>query len=528
MVDNVITTPSSVSEIENYLKPGMTDGFTLSDIALTGTLNAVGVFDSLTLSDGINFSRGVLITSGLGTPARSNTATGFSQSNGLPGNADLSAFASAAFSGSGITRDATVLTLTFTVTDPSINSLSFKVAFGSEEYPEYSSSSFVDIGAIWTGTGAEAKNYALIDGNVATPLAVINENINLGNFINNQNGQLSIQYDGLVNAQTILVPVTMGVNTIYIGVADTGDTILDSGLFIFDITGSGSDTGGTFQQIAVENGKQYDASENNTIFTGTASDFDQTSFNGFDENDQLLITGSFFESSGAKLTVGSLDLRFDTDGDGLVDTTIKLEDPVPNATVVIASGGEGTSVTLALLAATTDGADSIDGTDGLDFLSGQGGNDVLGGLGGADALSGGAGNDQLLGGSGDDWLDGGTGNDVLTGGEGADVFVFHNATEATGRDRITDFGADDVLVTTARIFDSNEDGVIDFGRNRVLDLVGGGQVTISDSAGKAVRALEFDGSFVDGGVTYYVYSRVNSTTGTDFFAKVSATEVVAL
>lgn len=528
MADNVIEIADSVSEIGSYLEPTQSNGFTLSNVALTGTLAAVGVFDNLALSDDVTFSRGVLITSGSGTPARSNTSTGSTKDNGLVGNADLSSFASAAFAGSGTTRDATVLTLTFTVTDPSVKSLSFKVAFGSDEYPEFSNSSFVDIGAIWTGTGADAKNYALIDGNVATPLAVINENISLGNFLDNRNGQLAIEYDGLVNAQTILVPVTLGTNVINIGIADTGDFALDSGLFLFDITASGSDTGGTFQEVSVASGQRYDASQNNMIFTGSAAEFDQTSFDGFDESDQLLVTGSFFDASGAKLTVGSLDLRFDTNGDGLVDTTITLEDPVPNATVVIAAGGEGTSVTLSLLTAATEGADTIDGTDGLDFLSGQGGNDVLAGFGGADALSGGAGNDQLLGGAGDDWLDGGSGNDVLTGGTGADVFVFRNATEATGRDRITDFDADDVLVTTARIFDSNDDGIIGFGRNRVLDLVGGGQVSITDSAGKAVRALEFDGTFVDGGVTYYVYSRVDSAVGTDFFPKVSADEASAL
>ncbi len=528
MADNVIETPTDVFEIKNYLDPIDSSGFTLSSLMFTGTLEAVGLFDNLELSNDLTFSRGVLITSGSGTPERTNTSTGSSVSNEQVGDADLTSFASAAFSGSGATRDATVLTLTFTVTDPSVKSLSFKVAFGSDEYPEYSSSSFVDIAAIWTGTGADANNYALIDGDVATPLAVIDKNISLGNFIDNRNGQLAIEYDGLVNAQTILVPVTMGTNVIKIGIADTGDFALDSGLFIFDITASGSNTGGTFQEIAVASGGSYDASQNDTIFTGTAAEFNQTSIDGFDENDQLLVTGSFFDSNSAKLTVGSLDLRFDTDGDGLVDTTVTLEDPVPNATVVIAAGGEGTSVTLSLLAAATDGADTINGTDGLDFLSGQDGNDVLFGLDGADALSGGAGNDQLSGGMGDDWIDGGTGNDVLTGGAGADVFMFHNATQATGNDRITDFDADDVLVTTARIFDSNSDGIIGFGRNRVLDLVGGGQVTITDSSGNAIRALEFDGTFVDGGVTYYVYSRVKSAAGVDFFAKLSSTEAVAL
>jgi hypothetical protein len=152
-----------------------------------------------------------------------------------------------------------------------------------------------------------------------------------------------------------------------------------------------------------------------------------------------------------------------------------------------------------------DGTDVFEATSADDWtVYGLGGNDRLTGNAGNDSLFGGAGNDGLIGGEGDDWIDGGTGNDVLTGGEGRDVFVFDTAV-GTGKDRITDFGRDDVLMTRRPIRDSNRDGTIDFGSNRVLDLVGGGKVTIADTDGDPVRSLTFDGINDIDGVSYYVY-----------------------
>jgi len=89
-----------------------------------------------------------------------------------------------------------------------------------------------------------------------------------------------------------------------------------------------------------------------------------------------------------------------------------------------------------------DGQDMLSGGAGNDMLDGGTGRDVLKGGVGADMLSGGAGRDSLRGGAGDDTLTGGAGNDVLAGGVGADVFVF---AEDSGRDRVTDFAAGDLL-----------------------------------------------------------------------------------
>ncbi|MEC7256629.1 MAG: M10 family metallopeptidase C-terminal domain-containing protein, partial [Pseudomonadota bacterium] len=88
------------------------------------------------------------------------------------------------------------------------------------------------------------------------------------------------------------------------------------------------------------------------------------------------------------------------------------------------------------------GDDTIKGIGGADTILGGAGADRLLGGRGDDTLQGGKGRDQLNGQAGDDVLDGGAGRDRLTGGAGADTFAL---APGGGRDRITDFGADDLL-----------------------------------------------------------------------------------
>ena len=129
-------------------------------------------------------------------------------------------------------------------------------------------------------------------------------------------------------------------------------------------------------------------------------------------------------------------------------------------------------------------------------------------------------------------LEGKLGDDALAGDNPdakATKFFFDTALDLNlGHDKITNFGAKDILVTTTKLFDSNNDDRIDFGSNHLLDLSGGlggpgdpglpgevGNLDIKDTAGHAVTKLEFDGQVDHGGVHYYVYSTVNSAAGID-------------
>lgn len=123
-------------------------------------------------------------------------------------------------------------------------------------------------------------------------------------------------------------------------------------------------------------------------------------------------------------------------------------------------------------------------------------------------------------------------DDVLSGDAGdamADIFFFDTALDlALGDDTIANFGANDILVTTTKVFDRNNDGTVGFGSDGILDLPGGvggpgdpgspgegGMVTITNMMGGAVSALEYDGSVERDGVTYYVYSLSGSSAGLD-------------
>ncbi len=114
-------------------------------------------------------------------------------------------------------------------------------------------------------------------------------------------------------------------------------------------------------------------------------------------------------------------------------------------------------------------------------------------------------------------IEGKLGADALNGDVGdakSQVFVFDSALKiALGADTIGNFGANDLLVTTSKIADGNNDGIIDFGANATLDFGPGSSVAIND---KAVTSLEYDGMLNHSGVDYFVYSRLGTAqTGLD-------------
>ena len=187
---------------------------------------------------------GILLTSGSGTPPLENTQPGFTLDLLTPGDPDLQTIANNAFPGAGETNDANTLEFSFVIEDPEINSITFDLVFGSDEFPEFSDSSFVDV----AGVLVNGQNVALFNNDPTQPLSIISQNLNAGNFIDNQPNIRPIEYDGVSSLLTILAPVQQGENTIKIGVADTGDTSLDSGLFLANFTtstiGSGDGGGG--------------------------------------------------------------------------------------------------------------------------------------------------------------------------------------------------------------------------------------------------------------------------------------------
>jgi Ca2+-binding RTX toxin-like protein len=200
---------------------------------------------------GTSFSlaQGLVVSSGDATPPNSNTTGGFSTNaggalgsiivNGTPRNIN----------------DTTSLSFNFTV-PTGTRAVTYDWMFGSEEYPEFGTNVFTDFAAVFV----DGINYLKFpDGSSI-------EYVNSGNpgsksqdgtgpfFTDNTSSVLSTEYDG-VSAPDLMVGLldqtigSGGIHSIRFIVADTGDSALDSSLFISpgslinsDITGStGSD-----------------------------------------------------------------------------------------------------------------------------------------------------------------------------------------------------------------------------------------------------------------------------------------------
>ncbi|MFM2067523.1 MAG: hypothetical protein RLZZ584_2432 [Pseudomonadota bacterium] len=190
---------------------------------LNAASSAVGLYDGQVADVGIG--QGLVLTSGtLG--GFTNTISGFGQSNGRNGDDGLNQVVNTVFS--TYSYDAAVLEFKFTLA-PGVdaNSVSFDLVFGSDEFPEWVNS-FVDTAAVWVNN----TNYALFNHSEYNPLSVVSQNVGAGYFRDNTDAHLSTEYDGISEMLRITAPIVAGENTIRIAIADTGDSILDSAIYL--------------------------------------------------------------------------------------------------------------------------------------------------------------------------------------------------------------------------------------------------------------------------------------------------------
>ncbi len=187
---------------------------------------------------GLSIGSGLLLTSGDGTPPATNQSNEYSSAfiqfiGGSGGDAQLQAVANSAFEQAGEVQDVSSLSFNFTVSDPTVKGIRFDVVFASDEFPEFTDSEFVDVGAFFVN----GVNYALFNNQANQPLSVIGQNVAVGNFIDNQSGAISLEYDGITRVLSVVAPVQQGVNSIKVGIGDTGDPVYDSGMFIANLKG---------------------------------------------------------------------------------------------------------------------------------------------------------------------------------------------------------------------------------------------------------------------------------------------------
>lgn len=214
-------------------------GITVSNITYSGSPLAIGSFTTGATATNIGFPAGVILASGnVNTAIGPNTQGGAGTSLQQAGDSLLNSLITTN------TYDAAILEFDFI---PVSDTLKFRYVFGSEEYPEFVNSSFNDVFGFFVsglnplGGVYNKKNIAIIPNTVNTPVSINNVNngtanggpcMNCAYYVNNTGG-LTVQYDGLTVVLTAWIRVIPCLPYhIKIAIADAGDGVLDSGVFL--------------------------------------------------------------------------------------------------------------------------------------------------------------------------------------------------------------------------------------------------------------------------------------------------------
>jgi PKD repeat protein len=293
----------------------------VEDILITGCLEAMnvtytghpmskGYFQTTATPSNFHFESGVVMASGyVSTAAGPNNAGSAGTNTNQPGDLNLSALIPQN------TWDAAVLQFDFI---PADNVIEFRYAFGSEEYLEYVNSSFNDVFAfLLTGPNPTGVNY--VNQNIAVvpfttiPVSINNVN-NVANstyYINNGTGASpgleAVQYDGYTVAMTATANVTpCETYHIKLAVADGGDHILDSGVFLE----AGSFSSGEVVSMTPYN---HDGAESHEIYEGCENFYIFTRTDTTDMSDSIVVLLSLSGTASASSDITGFPLTFTID-----------------------------------------------------------------------------------------------------------------------------------------------------------------------------------------------------------------------
>jgi hypothetical protein len=213
-------------------------GVTVTNVQYNGELVAAGTFTGGTGI--IGFAQGIIMSSGSvgSVVGPQNLQPSTSTDNARGGDADLDALVG------GLTQDAVVLEFDFECPNTSV--FSFQYVFASEEYDEWVNTQYNDVFAFFLN----GQNIALIPG-TTTPVAI--NNVNCGNPYNPSGGlncalyrtnacdslgmsfpctNIATEMDGLTAVFSATGTLHPGPNHIKLAIADRGDGVYDSNVFI--------------------------------------------------------------------------------------------------------------------------------------------------------------------------------------------------------------------------------------------------------------------------------------------------------
>ncbi len=190
---------------------------------------------------------GVLLTSGVANLPTTNTDTSFDHGSvgvsapGTGGDADLTNILVNAGAPSSTVNDVNYISFDFTVDDTNNNAVMAQFVFGSDEFPDQG---VTDVFAVIV----DGVNYAFFPDNSLVSFVT---GVNAANFNANNvgSGNYAIEYDGISNALTVigLLNTSLTTHSIKIAIADTSDSIYDSGVFIGGLTATTTEGGGGIQ-----------------------------------------------------------------------------------------------------------------------------------------------------------------------------------------------------------------------------------------------------------------------------------------
>jgi len=178
---------------------------------------------------------GILLTSGSANLPTTNTVNQFNPvTPGTGSNAQLSTLSGKT------TFDQNYISFDFTLDDATQNAVSSSFVFASDEFP---TQTVTDI----FGFFVDNVNYAFFPGGALV------SNIPAANFQSNPVGTANypIEYNGLTTSLFVqgLLNSSLTTHTLTIAIADTNDSIYDSGVFIGGLKGSVSDNGGIITKV---------------------------------------------------------------------------------------------------------------------------------------------------------------------------------------------------------------------------------------------------------------------------------------
>ena len=205
------------------------NGISILSASYEGATAASGILtDGDTIAPGVTPSdTGVILSTGnaeaiTNSSGDANVSAGTSTDHGLAGDTDLDGISGQQ------TFDAAVFEATFV---PEGSTLTMQITFSSEEYLEYVSNGFND--AVGVFVNGEQATLTVGDGGIT--IDNINDTNNSNLYVDNPSSAetLNTEMDGMTITLTLKAPVTPGaINTIKIGIADSGDGSYDSNLMI--------------------------------------------------------------------------------------------------------------------------------------------------------------------------------------------------------------------------------------------------------------------------------------------------------